>query len=110
MTDTFKVLGQSFPAAATVTTLYTVPALTSTVISTIMICNQSTTLADTVSILIRVAGAAVTSKQYLLFLNPMNATDSYTMTLGISLATTDIISCFSTNGTCSFNAFGVEVT
>jgi|LauGreDrversion2_3_1035106.scaffolds.fasta_scaffold15770_2 membrane-bound inhibitor of C-type lysozyme len=41
MATTYKVLGQSNPAAATATTLYTVPAATSTVVSTINICNQS---------------------------------------------------------------------
>lgn len=110
MADSFKVLGQSYPAAATVTTLYTVPALTSAVISTLIICNQSQTAADTVSVLVRVAGAAVTNKQYILYLNPMNPSDTYTATIGLSLATTDVISCFSTNGTSSFNLNGVEIT
>jgi hypothetical protein len=40
MATTYKVLGQLNPAATTPTTLYTVPASTSTVVSTITICNQ----------------------------------------------------------------------
>jgi hypothetical protein len=110
MTDTFKVLGQAYPAANTITTLYTVPAATSAVISTLTICNQSTTVADTVSILVKIAGASTTNAQYILYLNPMNPTDTYSATIGISLATTDVISCFSTNGTSSFNLFGVQIT
>ena len=42
MATTYKVLGQSNPAATTATTLYTVPAATSAIASTITICNQST--------------------------------------------------------------------
>ena len=45
MATTYKVLGQSNPAATTATTLYTVPSATSTVISTITICNQAATAA-----------------------------------------------------------------
>ena len=41
MATTYRVLGQSNPAATTATTLYTVPAATSAVISTINICNQA---------------------------------------------------------------------
>lgn len=110
MTDTFRILGQAYPSAATITTLYTVPAATSAVVSTLMICNQSQTAADTVSILVKIGGAATSNQQYILYLNPMNPSDTYTATIGISLATTDVISCYSTNGTSSFNVFGVQVT
>jgi len=37
----YKVLGQSNPAATTATTLYTVPAGTQAVVSTIAVCNQA---------------------------------------------------------------------
>ena len=39
MATAYKVLGQSNPAATTLTTLYTVPAVTSAVCSTLSICN-----------------------------------------------------------------------
>lgn len=110
MTDTIKVLGQAYPTAATLTTLYTVPAATSATCSTIAICNQSTTVADAVSIAIRIGGASLTNSQYLLYLNPMGPLNTYTATIGITLATTDVVSCYSTNGTCSFNLFGVQLT
>src|SRR5580698_9557537 len=110
MTDTLKVLGQAFPAAATITTLYTVPAATSSTCSTLVICNISSTAADSVSVLVKIAGAATSNQQYILFLNPMGPNDTYTATIGITLATTDVISCFSTNGTSSFNLFGVQLT
>jgi hypothetical protein len=42
MPTTYKVLGQSAPAAVTATTLYTVPSATQTVVSTIVIANTAT--------------------------------------------------------------------
>lgn len=115
MTDTTKVLAQSFPTAATLTAVYTVPALTTTVISTITACNHSNTVADTIRISIAVAGAADATKQYIYggltgsgF--AINVLDTLAATLGITLATTDVVRVYSTNGTTSFNIFGVEVT
>jgi len=108
--DTIKVLGQAYPSPATITTLYTTPALTSAVVSTLVICNLSSTVSDTVSVLIRVGGAAASNPQYILSLMPVGPNDTYTATIGISLAATDIVSCFATNGTCSFNLFGVQIT
>jgi hypothetical protein len=110
MTDTLLVLGQAYPTAATTTTLYTVPAATSTTCSTLVICNQSTTAADSVNVAVRVAGAALTNKQYIIYQMPMQPNNTYTATIGMSLATTDVVSCYSTNGTSSFNLFGVQLT
>ena len=41
MSDNLKVLGQSAPAATTETVLYTVPDMTQTTISSIVICNRN---------------------------------------------------------------------
>ena len=46
MATTYKLLGQSNPTANTLTDVYTVPAATQAVISTIAICNQSATNAS----------------------------------------------------------------
>jgi hypothetical protein len=110
MTDTLLVLGQAYPTAATTTTLYTVPAATSTTCSTLVICNQSTTAADSVNVAVQVGGAALTNKQYMIYQMPMQPNNTYTATIGMSLATTDVVSCYSTNGTSSFNLFGVQLT
>jgi len=48
MATTYKVLGQSKPSAATNTTLYTVPASTAAVISTLAICNDSASAVEQV--------------------------------------------------------------
>ena len=108
MATTYKVLGQSNPAATTLTTLYTVPASTSTVISTITVANQAATAA-TYRIAVRVAAAGISAAQYLAYdvSLPANATD--TLTLGVTVAATDVISVYASTATMSFNAFGSEI-
>jgi hypothetical protein len=108
MATTYKVLGQSNPAATTLTTLYTVPASTQTVISTITVANQAATAA-TYRIAVRIAAAGISAAQYLAYdvSLPANATD--TLTLGVTVAATDVISVYASSATMSFNAFGSEI-
>ena len=108
MATTYKVLGQSNPAATTLTTLYTVPASTSTVVSTITVANQAATAA-TYRIAVRIAAAGISAAQYLAYdvSLPANATD--TLTLGVTVAATDVISVYASTATMSFNAFGSEI-
>lgn len=108
MAITYKVLGQSNPTANTNTDLYTVPSTTSTVCSTLVICNQANTAA-TFRVAIRPAGAAVASQHYISYDTNLNANDSITMTIGMTLATTDIVTIRASTGTVSFNLFGSEI-
>tara|TARA_R110000868_G_scaffold59483_2_gene182507 strand:+ start:1683 stop:2009 length:327 start_codon:yes stop_codon:yes gene_type:complete len=107
--DTFKCLDQSVPAAGTLTDLYAVPASTSSVISTIKVCNQGS-VATTFRISIAIAGAADTAAQYIYYDLPIYPKDTYSATEGWTLATTDVIRASSANGLCSFNIFGLEIT
>jgi len=109
MAATYKVLGQSFPAAATQTTLYTVPAATSTVCSTLSVCNKAGA-GDTVTVRICVAGAADNDKQLIMSGATIGANSLFTMTIGITLAATDVVKVTSTNGTSAFQLFGQELT
>jgi hypothetical protein len=109
MATTYKVLGQLAPTAATATTLYTVPAATAAIVSTINVVNTSTTVTDTIRIAIRPAGATLDIKHYIVYQLSLTATATFTYTSGVTLATTDVITVYSTNGTCSFNAFGSEI-
>lgn len=110
MADTIKVLGQVEPAAAILTTLYTVPAATSTVVSTLVVCNI-TTGQQTFRVAIRVAGAGIDNKHYLYYDVKIPGNDTFVATLGITLATTDVVSVYSTNVTAlEFNLFGTEIT
>lgn len=107
-TETLKVLGQSNPAATTATTLYTVPSTTATVISTITICNQAAS-AGSFRVAIRPAGASLTAAHYLAYDTAIPANDTIVLTLGITLATTDVVTIYASAATMSFSAFGSEL-
>jgi glucose-6-phosphate dehydrogenase assembly protein OpcA len=109
MATTYKVLGQSNPSATTLTTLYTVPAATQAVVSTIVIANLTTSTA-TFRIAIRPAGASIANSQYVAYDITVGASDSTALTLGITLATTDVISVYSSTTTLTFTAFGTEIS
>lgn len=109
MATAYKILGQSIPAATTNTDLYTVPATTSTVCSTLTVCNQGNT-ATNVRVAIRPAGATLASIQYIAYDNFVNANDTLFLTLGITLATTDVVTVYAGTATVSFNLFGSEIT
>jgi hypothetical protein len=110
MPTTYKVLGQSAPSAVTATTLYTVPAATQAVVSTINVVNTSTTTADVVRVAIRPAGASLVNQHYIVFGLSLSAGATFAYTSGATLGATDVITIYSTNGTSSFNAFGSEIS
>lgn len=108
MASSYKVLGQVAPAANTDTTLYTVPALTQAVISTINVCNQNNT-AITFRIAVRPAGVTLAGLHYITYDTTVPAFDSLPVTIGITLATTDVITVRANTTGVSFSAFGSEV-
>lgn len=103
----YKVLGQSAPAATTATDIYTVPAGKSAVVSTVTICNTGGT-ALTYRVSVRIAGAAATAAQYVAYEASLPAYSTDLMTIGITLAATDVITVQSSLATASFNVFGSE--
>lgn len=109
MTTTYKVLGQSNPAAATPTDLYTVPSATSAVVSTLTVCNQLGA-AIAYRIAVRPTGTALSVVHYLAYDAVLDANDMIALTLGITLATTDVVTVYSSVSTTSFSLFGSEVT
>ena len=109
MPTVYKTLGQSNPSATTATTLYTVPSATSTVLSTLTVCNQSST-AGTFRIAVRPAGASLTASQYIAYDTPIAGNDTIALTLGITLATTDVVTIYASSATMSFSAFGSEIS
>jgi hypothetical protein len=102
-----KVLGQVNPTAVTLTTLYTVPAGKATVVSTLSVCNISTSVI-TYRVAIRPAGATIASQHYLVYgvSLPANSSDFYT--IGISLAATDVVSVYVSDTNAAFSLFGDE--
>lgn len=109
MATTYKVLGtQSIPSASSNTDLYTVPSATSAVVSTITICNQASTAA-TFNLAIRKSGASLTTAMYIAYGTPIAGNDTIALTLGLTLATTDVITVNSSSGNLSFSVFGSEI-
>jgi len=109
MAVNYKVLGQSAPGATTATTLYTVPSATSAVVSTIVVANRAATSA-TYRIAIRPAGATLANQHYIAYDVAVNGGDSTTLTLGITLAATDVVTIYASTANLSFNVFGSEIT
>lgn len=109
MATAYKTLGQSNPSATTATTLYTVPAATSTVVSTITVCNQAST-AGSFRLAIRPAGASLAAQHYLAYDTPIAANDTIALTLGVTLATTDVVTVYASSANMSFSAFGSEIS
>ena len=109
MAETNRILGQTKPAAATRTAIYTTPASTAGVISTLMACN-TTASADVVQITVAPSGAAHATSQFIYFDVSIPANNTLAVTCGLTLAATDVVRVYSTGGNIAFTAFGVEIT
>ena len=109
MATVYKVLGQSSPTATTPTALYTVPAATSAVASSVIVCNRSAVL-STFRISIAIGGAATTNKDYIYYDLPIGANDTFIATIGVTLATTDVVRVYSSNTNLSFSLYGSEIS
>jgi hypothetical protein len=108
MATTYKVLGQVNPTAATATTLYTVPALTQTVVSTISVCNL--TAGEVVfRIAIRPAGATLATQHYIAYNSKVAGNDTTFITVGATLGAGDVITVYEATADLTFNAFGSEI-
>jgi glucose-6-phosphate dehydrogenase assembly protein OpcA len=109
MPTNYKVLGQVAPSATTDTTLYTVPASTEAIISTIVVANRTATSAN-YRIAIRPDGATLANLHYIAFDITVGASDSTTLTLGLTLNAADVITVRASTADLSFSAFGSEIT
>lgn len=109
MATTYKVLAQSAPAATTATDLYTVGAGKSAVISTLVVANRAATSA-TYRVAVRPAGAALANQHYIAYDITVGASDSTTLTIGITLAATDVVTVYASTANLSFSAFGSEIS
>jgi hypothetical protein len=106
----YKILGQLAPANTSDANLYTVPANTQTIVSTISVTNDTATAA-TFRIHTRLNGAAAGAVNALYFDAPLAANSTLLVTAGLSLSAGDIITVRSgTADALTFQAFGSEVT
>ena len=109
MANEYKVLGQTGAASGNDVTLYTVPASTSAIVSSIVVCNRENA-ANTFNINVKVGGGTVADEDRLAFETSIAANDTVTLTLGITLAATDVISVGASDNNVSFSAFGTQIT
>ena len=111
MARAYKILGQNNPAANVLTTLYTVPAGNSAIISSITIANLDENSANGAAFRIaaNVSGVAVANANYLSYGVNVPGRDAITLTLGITLNAGSIVSVNANSSLVSFAAFGTEV-
>ena len=109
MANAYKVLAQSAPSATTATDVYTVPAATETVISTVIIANRAAS-AGTFRLSVRPNGGTQTNAMYCAYDVPVAANDSTTLTLGLTLDATDVLTLYCSSADMSVNVFGTEIS
>jgi hypothetical protein len=104
----YKILGQLNPAANTQTTLYTTPASNQTVVSTIIVCNQSA-VAGTFKLALIPSGQSLSTSRYISFDTQAPSNDSVMLTLGLTMASGDSIVANVSSSSFSVSAYGSEI-
>jgi hypothetical protein len=107
-TATYKVLAQSAPSATTATDIYTVASATQAVISTISVCNRAATPA-TYRIAVRPNGATLANEHYINYDVTVPASDTITLTIGVTLDAADVVTVYASTANLSFSLFGTEI-
>jgi hypothetical protein len=105
MATRYQVIAQSAPSATTATTFYTVPALKEVIISTLVVANRSAG-DGAFRIAVRPAGATLANEHYIAYDVAVGGGDSTTLTLGITLGASDVVTIYASNANLSFTAFG----
>lgn len=108
MATAYKVLGQVEGQANNVS-LYTCPASTEAIISTIIVCNRSTS-AKSYRIMVRPDNETLATKHYLAYDVAIAANDTTALTLGIAINAGDKLDVYSSDTNVSFSAFGTEIS
>jgi len=109
MATSYKILGQAHMTTTSDTDIYTVPAGTETIISTMIVANIGSA-ATTFNIALRQDGDTLADKHYIAKGVACAAQDSTTLTLGMALEATDVVTVAAgTANALSFNLFGAEI-
>ena len=109
MAQAYKVLAQSAPSATTNTDILTVAAGKSVVASTLSVCNRGTTAA-TYRVAVRPSGTALANQHYMIFDASIMPKDTVTLSVGITMATTDVLTVYASSANLSFSLFGAEIS
>lgn len=111
MATTYAILGQSAPADTNNADLFSVTTAHNYVVSTIAVCN-TTSSAATCRVFARKAGASAAASNALVYDAPIPANTTVSFTLGVTLNGTvgDILTVRSgTANALTFTAFGSDV-
>ena len=110
MPTTYKILGQAEPADTNNADLYTVPASTEAIVSTLVVTN-TTQFDQTFRLFIRDGGAAAGTENAIAYDAAISGNQQVAFTLGLTLSATDIISVRSSFANAlTFQAFGSELS
>jgi hypothetical protein len=109
MATSYKILGQAVSVAGSEVNLYTVPAGTDAVISSLTIANRDVNN-TTFRVAVRQNGETLANKQYVAYDIPLDRNSTQALTLGITLNGGDVVTVRAASANVSFNAFGTEIT
>ena len=108
----YKILGQVQPTGNTTTTIYTAPASTNTVITTIIVCNQSANTVN-VNVSINLSGSAIATKNFIVTNYSLGGAETLVLEPRLSMNAATTLSANITGANAasnvSVNAFGVEI-
>lgn len=108
MANTHKLLGRSAPLAATNTTLYTVPGATTTIVTSLMVCN--TGAATTIRVFVIPSGGSANVNNAIYYDVSIPAGDTLASNIAVVLEAGDFIQVYNTDVRITFTASGIEVT
>ena len=106
----YRILGQARPASTSNANLQTVAANKNQIVSTLTVCN-TTSSAATYRVFARINGAAASEANALAWDVAIAANDTVALTLGATLGVGDILTVRSgTSSALCFTAFGSEIS
>ena len=112
MANALKILGQLNPTANTQGNVYVVPASTAAIVNNITVANQTASNVS-YSIIVMPSGsfsATAANTYFIVRGGIVPASDTATLSLGVTLPAGAILAANSNSGSISISAFGVEIS
>lgn len=105
MATVYGMLGQSAPAAVTLTTAYTVPAAKHATVRVVV--NNRIAAIGAFRVAVSIDGAGIAAAQYVAYDQAIAANDSVA-SAPFTVGSTDLVRVYSDNGNMSFSVTGIE--
>jgi hypothetical protein len=107
----FLNCGRANPGAGGApTTLYTAPALTTSLLQNLHICNTSTTVDDKVRVFVVPSGGSGDNTNAIIYDMTIPVGNPFEADIMLALGAADFVAVYSLNGTSTFTLSGIEVT